>query len=576
MKQALLATLLLSAGLSARIEAQEARFEAYADAKQVVENGYFRLTFTLTNGEGKDFNPPAFDDFRVLAGPSRSMSTTIVNGKVSKELSYTYTLKPLRKGTFTIGPATIGVEGKILRTETLRVEVVEGRDREGDAPREYYVRAIPIPDTAYIGQQISLDYRLYTNINIESYNILEEANYQGFYADDLERYNTRVQREVIDGVQYITKVLKRVALFPQQAGSLTIDPMQLQLGVIAKGEEEDEDAFFFNRRIERLLAATDPVSIAVLSLPRDTTGTFSGAVGRFRMDPSLGRREFTTNDVISLRVKITGDGDMKRVRPPKLDFPEQFEVYEPRIFNERTFERDGRLVSEKIFEFLALPTIPGAYELSPEFTYFDPDSSRYIRLRPEVFSISVSPGKNRDSNLPLAGAEEPREDISYLKLNTRLKRERHHFTGSPLYWSLAALPFLLFASVLIGRRIQGREQRLSPEMRRQRQARQVAQQRLNKARRYLEEQQSRAFYDEVSKAMLGYVSDKLQISRAYLSKDEVRRQLEKNNVPSATTDRFLSIMQNCEMALFAGKDNAAAMEETYQNAVEVLAAIEMR
>lgn len=550
-------------------------FQAFVDAKQAVLDSYFEVTFTLKNGEGRDFRPPSFDDFIVASGPSRAVRTTIVNGQYSSEMSYTYVLQPKKTGKFTIGAATVKVNNSTYRTEPMAIEVIEGRtSSRGEASNEVFVKAEPSVTEAFVGQQITLDYKLYTTINIDNYNIIEEAGYSGFFAQDVRRYDSRVIREVIGGTQFVTKVLKRVALFPQQAGTLTIEPMTLQLGMIVD-TPGNRNNFFFNKQVERIPARTEPVSIKVNALPAGSPPSFTGAVGKFEMTASLNRPTLTTDDAISLRLTVSGNGDIKRVQAPPIVFPDEFDLYDPRIVEESTFEMNGELSARKVFEYMALPREPGNYQIRPEFSYFDPDSAEYAVFNSEAYDITVRQGSNanRKTDLPVL-PDEPHEDIRFIKLDGELTRGGARFFGSPLFWGLTAFPFVLFGSVLVFKRRQDGRRRLDPAILKSRRARKMAQQRLAVASKHMNAGESRAFYDEVSKAMLGYVCDKLQIPRSELTKSNVQSKLHSLQVSPEHIDRFMKVIQTTETALFAGMDNSAAMNETYQNAVELLAGIE--
>jgi hypothetical protein len=550
-------------------------FEAYADAREVLINSYFEVSFTLKNGDGRNFKAPSFRDFTVVSGPSRSMSTSIVNGQISREMSFSYSLKPRRLGRLTIGSAAIEVNGKTLRTDPIEIFAVEGNAGAEGAGEQFFIRAELTTTEAYVGQQVNLDYKLYTTIDIESYNVLEESDYPGFYVEDLRQFDGRIVREVIDGHQYTTKILKRVALFPQQAGRFTIDPLQLQLGVIEEGGRRS-NSFFFNRKIRRLLTQSEPVDIVVRSLPAGAPPSFTGAVGQFEMTSTLSRTTVTTDDVISVKIEITGNGDIKRVLPPDIAFPDTFEVYEPKIIEETTREVQGRLISAKTIEYLALPGVPGSYELQPVFSYFDPDSIRYITLSDQRYAVKVRPGSRR----PAPGISRPgaasEADIRFIKLDDNLQRTGRGFFASPGFWVLSLMPLLLLGSVVVIRRFREKRKALDPGLLRRRRAEKIARRRLGKAYQYLDGKQPLAFYDEASKAMLGYVGDKLQIPLSELSKENVREKLCALQVPEATTERFLTVINNCEIALYSGKDNAEAMNATYENAVAVLAAVEQQ
>lgn len=548
-------------------------FEAFVDAKQVVLNSYFEVSFTLKNADGGSFNPPDFKYFQVMSGPNRSSSTTIINGQVSREIGLNYTLKPTQVGVFTIKPASIKVGGKVLRTKPLRIEVVKGKSGGDDGAEQIIVKAIPNVEEARVGQQIILDYKLYTTIDIDSYNVIEEADYSGFFAKDIKRYNFRVVKEVINGVQYTTKIIKRVALYPQQAGLLTVEPMFLQMGIVKDGNRNRISSFF--RQVERVPIQTDAIEIQVNPLPSNPPASFTGAVGQYKVNTTLNRTTVTTDDVISLRMAISGNGDIKRVQAPEMAFPDDFEVYDPKILDESSYESGDDIVGKKVIEYLLVPKNPGNFNIQPEFSYYDPDSSKYVTFKEDIYRLTVRQGSARPK-APILTEEdvEAKEDIRFIKLESKLKSKGDTFFASGGFWVLAILPFLFLGGAVLARQRQSKINSLDPGILKARKARKVAQKRLATAESFLKANDSRAFYDEISKAMLGYVCDKLQIPLSELTKDNVREKLESLQVAQESISNFMGIIQTTEMALFAGKDNAAAMQEVYDTTINLLSGIE--
>lgn len=425
-------------------------FEATLSARQVTLNSYFDVTFTLRNAEGENFNPPNFDNFTVLSGPARSMSTTIVNGRVSNALSYIYTLQPRRKGKFTIGVATVQAEGKTIRTKSLTIEVVESKNLSKNITvGKVFIRAELSTTKAFVGQQITLDYKLYTASNIDSYSTIEESKYPGFYAEDLRRFDTPPLRETVQGVRYVTKILKRVALFPQQAGVLTISPIRLEMGILQ--EDLRDEGFFFNRQVQRIFVESDAVKVNVTALPPNAPASFSGGVGRFSAAFSLNQTDVSTDDAISLRLSIRGDGDIKRVQSPTLVLPDGFEVYDPKVLEETTGEDlNGGLVGKKEIKYILLPKKAGQFELQPAFSYFDTDKKKYITWNQNRFTLNVRQGTQRATE-PVAIDESTitEQDIRFIKTDTNLKKTNTIFFNSPVFWTLSALPFLFLTGVVL-------------------------------------------------------------------------------------------------------------------------------
>lgn len=563
---ACLAILLSTGALSA-----QTTFEATADARRVLENSYFEVTFTLSNAQGGQFSPPSFENFLVVSGPSQAVSTSMINGQVSRTQAYSYTLKPRHTGTFTIGSASIKVNRTTLQTKPLTIEVVKGRKGEPGAAEQVFIRAEPSTETAYVGQQILLDYKLYTTLDVESFNILEESGYQGFFAQDVRRFNGRVMREVINGVQYTTKVLKRIALFPQQTGQLSIEPMNVQLGVVKEGAKRSR-SFFFTPEVRPYPVATETVNIEVLPLPAGAPESFTGAVGDYQIRPDLSSKTATTDDALTLILTVRGSGDIKRVEAPALDLPEGFEVYEPKAVEETNLELNASIEGKKVFEYLLLPKVPGDYEFTPKFTYFSPDSAKYVTLADQSFSLYVKQGTGQPGRATASLNET--EDIGPLMLSPVLTQTRTPFLGSALFWGLLAAPLLLFGGLLGWRRHRARQDDIDPNERRMQAARGVAQERLSLAKSHLKAGDSRAFYDEVSKAILGYVGDKLQIPRSSMSKSSLRQRLQELDLDESLIETVMSIVQDCEMALFAGQADAGKMETVYERATQAIAGVE--
>lgn len=551
--------------------AQDPVFEAFADARQVLANQYFEVTFTLKNAEGRNFSPPAFNNFAILSGPARGISTTIVNGKVSKEMSFTYTLQPRKKGTFTIGPASVQVGGQRLRTKSLRIEVLEAKEGTVPADQQFFIRVEPSTQEAYVGQQVRLDYTLYTTVEIQNYNIVEEPDYVGFYAEDIQRPDTRRRREILNGVQYLTRVLKSIALYPQQAGQLTIDPATLQLGVIVNTGRSS--SLFFGNEIRRKAVQTNALSLNVKPLPGGAPASFSGAVGDFKMNASISRQTVTTDDAVSLVMSIEGDGDLKRIQVPEINFPENFTTYDPKVQESNLGEFNNTRMGRKTIEYVAIPNEAGKYTVRAEFTFFHPDSSRYITLQGEPYELTVRPGTAIKT--PIIGdSDSEQADIHGLKMNTRLSKARSFFWGSPAFWILLLLPVgAILAAVFYKRRLQ-KLANIDPNLIKMQEAQRIAAQRLEQAASHLQNKQNRAFYDEVSKAMMGYISDKLQIEKSQMNKSNLQQRLEELEIPATQVEKFMEIVHHCEMALYAGKANPEAMQATYDNAHEVLATVE--
>lgn len=553
-------------------------FEASSNAKQVLLDNYFEVYFTLKNANGTDFTPPSFKDFIILAGPNSSSSMQIINSVVSREMGFSYTLQPTEVGKFTIGSASIRANGKKITSAPLTIEVVKGSatsgksksSTEGDA----FLRLELNKTSAYIGEQLLLDFKLYTSVNIEGYDIPEEPEYKGFFAQELKRFASGTLQEVINGKPYATRILRRIALFPQQTGTLTIQPVKIQLAVL---EESDRTGFFFNRNVKPIFFTTNSLDVKVRPLPESgVPENFSGAVGHFDLQASIDRNTLTTDDAISLMLLISGDGDVKRIQPPSLSVSDSFEVYAPKIVQEQMEENSGDIIAKKVIEYLLLPKYPGQYSIEPSFSYFDTESQQYRTVKRESLAVKVQQGtdRHRADDRQKAAKESPAGDIRYIKTNADLRMHRKPFVSSPIFWSLTALPLLSFVGFLFFRQMQEKQRNLDIGLIRIKQANKEAQKRLATAHKHLQAADSQGFYDEVSKASLGYICDKLSIPLSQLTKENVREKLQSLQVSAPLIEDFMKVIQACEIALFAGMDNSPAMQSTYEKAMAVISGIE--
>lgn len=553
-------------------------FKAVADAEKVTLDGYFEVRFVLQEARGNDFKPPNFQGFRVVSGPSKSVSTSVVNGVVSMSSSYAFTLEPRAVGKYTIDPASINVDGKIWKSNTLTIEVVKGKKRsanlnsEGEGDQNIFLRAeVPIAQV-YIGQQVPLNYRIYTLSNINTVNIMSESDYQGFYAEDIRRFDQGILRKVEDDVQYTTKVIKKMALFPQQTGTLTIEPLEMRVGV-AQGKLRDPRDFFFRPNIYNVNVASAPLNIEVMPLPDNAPESFTGAVGDYSFSTQMLASEVTTDDAVSIQLRVIGNGDIKRVLAPPLDLGDDFEVYEPKIKEEFTQEVGGQLQGRKIFEYIILPKRAGQFRIAPSFTYFDPATGQYMTKQAEKYTLNVAAGSKKPS-IAKSPTEAIENDIRHIKSVTQLRQKGTSLFGSPLYFSLMGIPILFLIGAVAYKQVKKQQENIDPSILKNRLAQKVAQKHLSAAKAHQETGTSRAFYDEVSKALLSYVNDKLSIRNSELTKHNVRDRLNALNVDSSHIERFMQIMQTCEMALFARKDSAADMQQTYTDAADVIVNIE--
>ena len=551
-------------------------FEATTHSKQVPLGGIFEVKFTLKNAQGTGFSPPAFSDFTVVGGPNRMNSMTMVNGNATSSESYSYVLQAKRMGQFSIGSASVMVKGQTITSTPLSIDVEKG-DKEtlnegsGSNKESVFIRAEVSSHDARVGQQIVLDYKLYTRVDLNGMNLLYEPNYEGFFHLEINDYEHSENRVTIGGKQYLTRILRRVALFVQKEGDFVIEPMTVQVGIV-KGKNDDPfaDPFFSSVISTNHTIRSNPVNIYVKPLPNNAPLSFSGGVGEFKAEASISKIDATTDDAISLKMKITGNGDAKRWQAPKMVAIDGLEIYEPKVLREESIESQGEWLTIKELEYLIIPKKTGNFTIKPEFSYFDTEGGSYKTLTPNTFEIKIAQGKNAIATIQ----SDKITDIKGIKTATVFTNQITSFYGTSLFWVLTILPFIFLGGVLGYRQFLIQKSKVDVNVLKSQNAQKVAERRLAVADEFMKKGNSRLFYDEVSKAMFTYMSDKLSIPMSEFSKSNVSEKLSLLKVNELNIKKFIQILQNCEMALFAGQNTEGAMNEIFQDALKVITDIE--
>ena len=553
-------------------------FEATTDTKQVPLGEVFEVKFILKNAQGTAFSPPVFSDFAVVGGPNRMNSMTMINGNATSTESYSYVLQAKREGKFSIGSASVMAKGQTLSTTPLSIEVGRGKKETlnegvGNSKESIFIRAEVSSHEARVGQQIVLDYKLYNlaKMDLNGMNLLHEPNYDGFFHLEINDYPHNENRVTINGKQYLTRILRRVALFVQKEGDFVIEPMTVQVGII-KGKNDDpfSDPFFSSIRSENHTIQSNSVNIYVKPLPNNAPLSFSGGVGDFKAEAGISKIDATTDDAISLKMKITGNGDAKRWQAPKMAAIDGLEIYEPKVLREESIESQGEWLTIKELEYLIIPKKTGNFTIKPEFSYFDTEGGSYKTLTPNTFEIKIAQGKNAIATIQ----SDKITDIKGIKTATVFMNQMMSFYGTSLFWGLTILPFIFLVGVLGYRQFLIQKSKVDVNVLKSQNAQKVAERRLAVADEFMKKGNSRLFYDEVSKAMFTYVSDKLSIPMSEFSKSNVREKLTSLKVNELNIKKFIQILQNCEMALFAGQNTEGAMNEIFQDALKVITDIE--
>lgn len=586
------------------------------DAPRVVGVGEpFRVEFTL-NEEPKEFTAPAFTGFDVVAGPSvsKSSSVNIVNGNITRSSSviYTYVLLAQEAGNLQIGSAEATLKNGTVKSSVLPIEAVKesggsaaagsgsqsgnsgqtarSNTQSNSIAKDDIVLLLTVNKrSAYPGETVVAQVKLLTRVQLAGIEGAKYPTFSGFWTQDLEVADTPWERIEHNGKIYDSKVLREYLLFPQKKGELKIEPMSMD--IVARIVMESQgggslfDSFFGGgARMQdvRRKVTSAPVTIQVNDYPSTPPASFSGAVGSFTMESTLGSDLIAANNSSNITVTIKGEGNLPLIEEPKLKLPDSFELYKVKSSDNYTTRRNGATGS-KTFEYPFIARAKGEYHIEPlEFTYFNPTTKAFVTLRSNPFDVEVtadnSSTASSGNNTIISGVTKEElkilgSDIRFIRTgNPHLAPKGGFLIASPLYFGLLALMILLFAAaaILLKRSIQASKDVVRVKSRR---ATKIALNRLKTARKSLQAGENDRFYQETLKALWGYVGDKLNIGTADLSKERIAEALIARGIAQEEVDRFLSVISDCEFAQYAPA-SSEKREDIYNAAVNIITQFE--
>ncbi|MBK9984777.1 MAG: protein BatD [Saprospiraceae bacterium] len=422
--------------------AQDPVFAAAVASDKVAQNTVFDITFELRNAQGGNFQPPTFENFKVVAGPSTSSSTMIMNGQMSQSISWSYSLLAVQVGKFTIGSAKVAAGRKQLSTRPLTIEVVKSKTNSGSGitatGKENVLLVASLDTTSYYpGQQIILQYKLLFNQNVQSVNVLSEDDYADFFIQNFGNFNRQSTMENVNGVHYTSRVIKAIALFAHQSGTYTIDPMIMDVGLEAPFPEQR--GFFSMRSMDVTKASSAPLTVHILPLPPGAPSAFSGAVGHYSVKGSPGQTDITTDDAFTISVEIKGDGDGKRWDPPTPVADGDFEIYDPRIIEDKMTDDQDHITHHRTIEYQMIPREPGHYKVVVPLIYFNPRTLKYETASTDTVRLNVTQGANSGKKTTITAAPE---------IPNQLRKIRNITTDDRFWMSIPHL--FLFGLILSG------------------------------------------------------------------------------------------------------------------------------
>ena len=568
------------------------------EAPQVVELGeQFRLAFSV-NAKGQNLKLPDLKDFDVLMGPSTSQSTSfqIINGVSSQSVSfsYLYVLRAKKEGKFPIAAATITVDGKEYSSNSQTIEVVKGSAKPstggvdtptttpGSVPKsDLFVRMNLDKRSVHKSEHLTATIKIYSKVNLNGFEDISIPNYEGFWAQDIPLpQQISLQRETYNGEIYNVGTLKKTLLFPQQTGNISIGAVKIDCIVQQRVRKSQSifDDFFDSFANVKATIMSDPVSVNVTPLPTPPAG-FSGAVGKFDIRSSIKAKNVRENDAITIKLDVTGNGNIKLINPPKIAFPADFEVYDPKTNSNFSASEQG-LNGNISFEYLFLPRFAGTYTIpAVNFVYFDTDSKKYVTKTTNEYQIRVEKGDGTRSNQVLSAVakEDLKQlgtDIRFIKTGSvQLKPKGYTFFGSFAFYLLYLGGLLTLLTIYLLNQKRIRENANVARMKNKK-ASKVALKRLKEASGHLQSGSDEKFYESVTRAFWGYLSDKLTIPASELSREKATEELTNHAVSTTIVERFVQILDTCEYARYAPGGGSAKMQELFEEATDVMSVME--
>lgn len=588
-----------------------AQTEIKVEAPNVVAaDEQFNITFIIEGEDGPtDFQWASGEDFQVLWGPQsgRSTSIQVINGKRSKSVqsTYTYVLRPKAAGTFTVGKATAKVKGKEIASSPFSIQVAaagaasssssqQAQQSSGQSAQRSSQVAVRDEDIflkmelsrskVVVGEPVTAVIKLYQRVNIAGFENVTFPTFNGFWSQETEApTNIEFAREVIDGQIYNSALLRKFVLIPQQRGRVKIDPAELVCLVnvrVSSGGSSIFDGFFDDYRTIRKKVSTGAAYVDVTPLPAGAPASFGGGVGSFEISAKLSKDTLKTHEAASLLVTISGRGNVSLLEAPKVNFPPDMEVYDTKVSDK--VDRNG-MAGSRYYEFPFIPRSYGDFVIEPvRYSYYDVNQGKYVTLETQPLNVTVLRGNETESGGVIVAGPTQKDvrnlgnDIRFINVKSPdLVPKGRFLVGSALFWiltlilmALAAVCWAVFRHVAARRAdVVGTKNRKATKM---------ALKRLHLAGTFLKQDLYTAFYEELHKALLGFISDKLNIPASELTRDRISEDLTAGNVDKESIDTFIAILDACEFARYSPDAGHEAMAAHYNSAVDVISSIDSR
>ncbi|MDD3194934.1 MAG: BatD family protein [Paludibacter sp.] len=582
------------------IRANDVKLTASAPAT-VILGKPFQITYTA-NAKVSDFKAPAITNFDILAGPfkAESYSSQIVNGNMTSSVSiaYTFTLQAQKTGTFTIPSASVTVDKERVTSNGLSIKVLPADEQSSStassgssgtnttiSASNLFIRPILSKSTVYEQEVVKLTYKLYTTYDVVQCNARTIPDFKGFLSQEMERSsNTQLDYENYNGKNYLTAVLYETLLYPQSSGEIKVDKASFDAIIRVQNRQPVRSIFdeFFDSYSNVAHSIEVPaVKVNVKSLPTGKPSGFNGVVGNFSLSSSISAEQVKVNEAVTLKISISGNGNMKLIQNPTLDFPDAFEVYDPKVNN--NFKVSGGVLSgAKSVEIMFIPRHAGTFEI-PSYTlsYFDLKENRYITHATPTYIVQVLKSDGTVEEAVVTGSYARKEDVKQLGNDIRyihtgamkLLQQPVYSIDKPIAWMIYLAPATIALLLFLIFRKQAKEN-ANLKLVKNKRANKIARMRLKVAMRMLKEDNADRFYEELMKGLWTYLSDKLSIPVAELTKEKVSVELNQRGVADDLISNCTEVLNECEFARYAPSAGQQQRDQLYKTTVRLIGELE--
>lgn len=564
--------------------AQEVTVQASVNSTVVGTQEVVTFTLSVQGSDGSDVQPPGAPESKGLAlaqsTPGTQRNVSIINGRVSQSFGYTWAFRPIGEGQARIEAMTVTVGDRTYHTEPIDIQVVPQSDRparpqrrdpfaspfspsdpepepEPPSDRDIFIRATPASATVWQGQQLVIQYRLFfrDGIQLRQSRLTDSWEAEGFWREEMDVETRPIPQTVVqNGLRYNVITLKQAAVFPARAGDLSVDPLRIESEAMLPAGRRDpfQSLFSMRSRYSPVELASGTVRVTARPLPDGAPSSFQGVVGNFTMTARTDRQQVEVGSSIRLSVTLRGDGNLATLAAPRIQAPAVFETYEPQ--STLDVDRSGnRLTGSKTFTYVLIPRANGVFEIPPvEFSWFDPDANSYRTTQSNAVPVTVT-GTARVPDVVSATTNGlPVDDVAppFVEATNWTQASPTPLHSRSLTWILLMVPVLVYG---LGRGVDIRRRRQSanPSAARGRRAHPLSRHHLKRATELMHTPDTAGFFEELDRAVLGFVGNRLDIPERGLTRARLDEILVERGVPSGTRTRLLHFLDTCDMGIYA-------------------------